>query len=115
MPIDNVPDPGEWTEDWYTTWKSRKENPNNLKLFEKEENMEAPDDNSDERSESSSSSSEDKHTNEEKTGAVKSDDESSWGEEPEIGELCTVRLRTGERVSRVTGSTPAHYVEVDGG
>lgn len=106
MPIDNVPDPGEWTEDWYTTWKSRKENPNNLKLFEREENMEESD--SDDN-ESDSSGSEDKYTSEEKTRAAKSnekylgdDDDSYWEEEPEVGELCTVRLKIGERVSRVT-------------
>ena len=32
VPMDrtSLPDPGEWVEDWYTTWQSRKENPNTL-------------------------------------------------------------------------------------
>jgi len=107
MPIENVPDPGEWAEDWYTTWKSRKENPNNLKLFEREENMEESGDENDDQS--VSSGSEDNFVREDQTDATKSgnnkyqeDDESFWEEEPEIGELCTVRLKIGERVSRVT-------------
>eukprot|EP00584_Thalassiosira_punctigera_P009396 CAMPEP_0172543496 /NCGR_PEP_ID=MMETSP1067-20121228/13876_1 /TAXON_ID=265564 ORGANISM="Thalassiosira punctigera, Strain Tpunct2005C2" /NCGR_SAMPLE_ID=MMETSP1067 /ASSEMBLY_ACC=CAM_ASM_000444 /LENGTH=1124 /DNA_ID=CAMNT_0013329923 /DNA_START=66 /DNA_END=3440 /DNA_ORIENTATION=+ len=32
-----IPEPGAWSEDWYTTWKSRKDNPNNLVAFARDE------------------------------------------------------------------------------
>ena len=28
-----IPESGDWNEDWYTTWKSRRDNPNNLVTF----------------------------------------------------------------------------------
>ena len=31
--VSKIPTDGEWSEEWYTTWKSRKENPNNLVAF----------------------------------------------------------------------------------
>ena len=73
MPIEAaMPDPGEWTEDWYTTWQSRKDNPNTLVNNDNQESK--------------------VDTNEDE--AV-----------PEVGNICTVRLRIGESVSRV------HYTQ----
>lgn len=31
--VTKIPESGDWDEDWYTTWKSRRENPNNLVTF----------------------------------------------------------------------------------
>ena len=78
--VTKIPEPGEWSEDWYTTWKSRKDNPNNLVTFAQNETM-------------------------------------SWSQPyvetflgrsfkvkkfvVEIGSLCPVRVRGGERVSRI--------------
>ena len=72
MPMASMPEPGEWTEDWYTTWQSRKDNPNTLFLHERDEN------------ENDASNS---------RGRV-------W-ETPEVGTICSVRLKIGENVSRI--------------
>jgi len=73
MPIEAaMPDPGEWTEDWYTTWQSRKDNPNTLV----------------------------NNDNQESKVDINEDEDV-----PEVGNICTVRLRIGESVSRV------HYTQ----
>uniref|UniRef100_A0A7S2JXZ0 Uncharacterized protein n=1 Tax=Leptocylindrus danicus TaxID=163516 RepID=A0A7S2JXZ0_9STRA len=72
MPMASMPEPGEWTEDWYTTWQSRKDNPNTLVLHERDE--------------------------------IEYDKDSSRGriwETPEVGTICSVRLKIGENVSRI--------------
>ena len=33
IPVTKIPESGDWNEDWYTTWKSRRDNPNNLVTF----------------------------------------------------------------------------------
>lgn len=33
VPVTKIPESGYWNEDWYTTWKSRRDNPNNLVTF----------------------------------------------------------------------------------
>lgn len=35
--VTKIPEPGDWSEDWFTTWKSRKDNPNNLESFAQDE------------------------------------------------------------------------------
>ncbi len=37
VPATKIPESGEWNEDWFTTWKSRRDNPNNLVTFTEEE------------------------------------------------------------------------------
>lgn len=82
--VTRIPKPGEWSEDWYTTWKSRKDNPNNLVMFAQGEIL------------------------------VESEHEpflpcERFAQSPlksnkvmvEIGSLCPVRVRGGERVSRI--------------
>ena len=91
MPMENIPEPGEWAEDWYTTWQSRKENPNTLKLFEMDENL-------DESEDSESENSQQKRDHFES----KNGDDAYWEEDQDVGRLCTVRLKVGEKVSRVT-------------
>ena len=96
MPMENVPEPGEWVEDWYTTWQSRKENSNTLKLSEMDENLDGSEDSGDEISESDTSRQERNNTE------SKNDDDSYWEEDQDVGTLRTVRLKVDERVSRVT-------------
>ena len=96
MRIKNAPDADEWNEDWFTTWQSRKENPNNLVLYEMEENLEGIDD------VTINDFGTVKSRDTRKTKSSGYEDGSESGEEvPEIGTLCTMRLKTGERVSRV--------------
>ena len=33
IPVTKIPEPGYWKEDWYTTWKSLRDNPNKLVTF----------------------------------------------------------------------------------
>lgn len=88
-----IADPDEWNEDWFTTWKSRRDNPNNLLTYAKE----------DEVSTTKRGASDD--------GTVEthdSDAESDVTEDKprvkkviEIGNIVSVRVRCGERVSRI--------------
>lgn len=77
----NIPDPDEWNEDWYTTWKSRKDNPNNLVTFVETEMS---------NSNVDDASSDNYTTSSGKKRVV-----------VEIGTLCPVRVKPGERLSKV--------------
>eukprot|EP00579_Thalassiosira_antarctica_P009397 CAMPEP_0201915510 /NCGR_PEP_ID=MMETSP0903-20130614/5400_1 /ASSEMBLY_ACC=CAM_ASM_000552 /TAXON_ID=420261 /ORGANISM="Thalassiosira antarctica, Strain CCMP982" /LENGTH=1105 /DNA_ID=CAMNT_0048451127 /DNA_START=34 /DNA_END=3354 /DNA_ORIENTATION=- len=82
--VTKIPEPGEWNEDWYTTWKSRKDNPNNLVTFAQDETVKM------------SESQYFVHSTKchEITPILKK-------VVVEIGSLCPVRVRGGERVSRI--------------
>lgn len=81
MPMDmsSLPDPDDWVEDWYTTWQSRKDNPNALVKSGGDETMSIFSDNSNYYAH--------KH-------------EKIW-QPPEIGLISTIRLQIGESVSRL--------------
>jgi hypothetical protein len=84
MDRSSLPDPGEWDEDWYTTWQSRKENPNALLRNEQDEVM---------------------------SSLTDHDDVAAKGrrrETPEVGTICTVRLQIGESVSRIHPYLTSH-------
>lgn len=78
LSVTKIAKPGEWSEDWYTTWKSRRDNPNNLVSFAQAE--------SENILESSFS-----HLERSPSGK----------KVVEIGSFCPVRVRAGEGVSRV--------------
>jgi len=82
--VKNIPDPDEWNEDWYTTWKSRKDNPNNLITF-----VETVVD-------------DELHKEREEESSLKS---GFYGRKKrvvvEIGSLCPIRVKPGERLSMV--------------
>lgn len=117
MPIENIPDPGEWTEEWFTQWKapalgavssSRSmddytamsyadrttftdyDGTNRGSFTEDGSTVRNPDD---DFSSSASSGS----------GSERSedDDDDTWEEAPECGELINVKQRIGERITRV--------------
>lgn len=83
--VTRIPDEGEWSEDWFTTWKSRKDNPNNLETFAQDE----------------------------KENLVNGIPGASFAAHREndhvvgknvvveIGSLCPVRVKPGERISRI--------------
>lgn len=116
MPHESYPHPGEWTEEWYTTWKR----PRDQEEASSEASSHASDSEFDE-SESSSADEDDEnsqHSGMKSDGSQgdkytkcsesndDSDDEdssssSSWEEIPECGHLRTVKLRIGEHISRV--------------
>jgi hypothetical protein len=77
--VTRIAEEGEWSEDWFTTWKSRKDNPNNLSAFDQEDNM----------------------TMTEMWNAPCEEQTSGKKIVVEIGSLFPVRIRAGERVSRV--------------
>lgn len=100
MPLDQfkqrLPQPDEWEEEWYMTWKSRKENPN--ALFSTASSKKGG-------VERTNSPLRDKYALDD--GASDSDDEENipddklWKDPPEFGKLCTVRYKVGEPRSRL--------------
>jgi len=76
-----------WDEEWYTTWRSRRENPNNLNNM----NICGSKNGGDETVSSTDYLSE-RSSNESFITNI---------ELPMIGTICTIRFRIGERVSRV--------------
>ena len=94
MSVTRIPDEDEWNEAWYTTWKSRRDNPNNLIAFSDLE-VKAP------------SYEDDNIIAERQSSSLDESDPTLGTSNPkrkvniEIGLLCPVRLKTGERISRV--------------
>ena len=114
--MERLPDPGEWPENWYTSWKSRKENPNALVTDENERNAEGlliiPYIRATGKSKegiATANSARDKYAFEDDAASLSYAEEdlghrsdgASWIEPPEVGTLCTVRYKTGEPKSRV--------------
>jgi hypothetical protein len=93
MPMENIPDPGEWTEEWYTTWKA----PDN-KRNHSESHSGYEDSSVDGGSSTDSGSSSDNDSVNERAS---NDDYDSWEEAPECGTIVNVKQKIGERVSRV--------------
>ena len=92
MLADNAPDPGEWAEDWFRTWKSRKDNPNNLLIHEKEDFESVQQD----------------MMSVSKGNGPSFIENDSLDESPQIGTICTMRFQIGERVSRVHHAYTSH-------
>lgn len=92
--VTRIPEEDEWNENWYTTWRSRKDNPNNLVAFAELELKAA-------------SYDDDKHTIIEGRSSLDESEHIQGSKAPkrrlniEIGTLCPVRLKTGERISRI--------------
>lgn len=84
--VTRIPEPGEWSEDWYTTWKSRRDNPNNLMAFAQDETGKI---------------SEPLPRIDATTATVSRGRSRTVKKVVEIGSLCPVRVRGGERVSRI--------------
>jgi len=101
MQISNPPDPNTWEEEWYTTWKTRRDNPNTLKRRELE-NSSRNDGIDDFQSVVTNQRRISESTS---TRGQLADLDSCIGAVvlslPEIGTINTLRFRTGERVSRV--------------
>lgn len=113
MPMERefMPEKGEWDEGWYTTWHSRKDNPNNLILHEQDEmdnssSYFSQSDDGHSMNDHSDDLSEDSAFRENEDGTdyasqFTKDTNESWEEVPEVGTICTIRLKIGENVSRV--------------
>ena len=103
MPLDQLkqrlPQAGEWKEEWYMSWKSRKENPD--ALFSSIATNKKRD------QERSSNKPRDKYALDDDEDSSFSDDEENvptdkmWKDPPEFGKLCTVRYKVGESRSRL--------------
>lgn len=117
MPIENIPDPGEWTEEWYTQWKSPYDN-RAVRRVHSDDDYTTDDSCSDTDTngthgngdraftsgESGSVNDDDTYYSEsDATGTDRTDDDDdySWEEAPECGEIINVKQKIGERVSRV--------------
>ncbi len=82
--VTRIPEEGEWSEDWFTTWKSRKDNPNNLESCaqDEKENM--------------------MNGNATVSETPRENDHAVGGNiVVEIGSLFPVRVKPGERISRI--------------
>jgi hypothetical protein len=90
MPMENIPDPGDWTEEWYTTWK----NGRRVTSTETDGSHSYDDD------ESCSDTSDSLST---RTSSDDEEDEEDdvWEEAPECGTLVNVKQKIGERITRV--------------
>ena len=111
MPLDQfkqrLPQPGEWEEEWYMSWKARKENPN--ALFSRRENRHALFSTSSSKKgdvENTSTQVRDKYALDDEDpsytdGEENIPDDKIWKEPPEFGKLCTVRYKVGEPRSRL--------------
>mmetsp|Transcript_17021 Transcript_17021/g.39268 ORF Transcript_17021/g.39268 Transcript_17021/m.39268 type:complete len:1209 (+) Transcript_17021:165-3791(+) len=95
MPMPKIPDPGDWTPEWYTTWGGRK----GL--------MQKPTSESSVESGSISDSSTEKEYNDEDSlrsftsGSSYDDDEDHDEDAPECGTFVNTKQKIGEHVSRV--------------
>ena len=90
MPMRNIPDPGDWTPEWYTTWESRKLH---LPRPSTEGSV------SDSDSENSGSEEGSQLSGSYSSGSSYDDDE--WEEAPECGTIVNTRQKIGEHVTRV--------------
>ena len=88
-----IADPDEWNEDWFTTWKSRRDNPNNLLAHAKEDEVS--------NTKRSPNDDETVETHESDTESEDMEDKPRVKKVIEIGNIVSVRVRCGERVSRV--------------
>jgi hypothetical protein len=100
MPMENIPEDGEWNPEWYTTWMARKNMPKPAPEAERESETEVDetdgdssfdDDISDEGSEESGSY----------TDSSSFIDDDEWEEAPECGKIINVKQKIGEHVTRV--------------
>ena len=101
MPMENIPDPGEWTEEWYTTWKAPG---NKHDITESHSGSEGS--SVDEGSCTDGGSSSDDDSGNDRASNAGGDntddyDDGSWEEAPECGIIVNVKQKIGERVSRV--------------
>ncbi len=92
MPMRNIPDPGDWTPEWYTPWGGRK-------LHKRRPSLDSSVD-------SLGDSYTDRRHNDDDTRGSYSSAESSysdddWEDAPECGTLVNTKLKIGEPVSRV--------------
>ena len=109
MPTENLPDAGEWVEEWYTTWQTRNTSKNH-----ESPSSSFSDSSFDSGSESYSQctrntrgddtvtrSDDDEGNSYSQSMYTENDDESTWEEPPECGTLLNVKLKIGERLTRV--------------
>ena len=111
MPMDNIPDPGEWTAEWYTTWKSPFEKQRVFHRAKSAEGSLSASERSDKDDDSCFSDEVDEKSSSEErslasiaTSSSQSDgysDDESWEDAPECGEIINVKQKIGERVTRV--------------
>lgn len=92
LTVTRIPDPEEWNENWYTSWRSRRDNPNNLIAFTEYEITTGNE--SKDLAETSSSLDESEQVTQRSNGRRRK-------VTIEIGSLCPVRLKAGERISRI--------------
>ena len=97
MPMQKIPDPGDWTPEWYTTWGGRK--------FLRRPSIGAS-------CESSIDSGSDSYTEKDydenndslrsySTGGSTYEDDEDWDDAPECGTFVNTKLKIGEHVTRV--------------
>lgn len=98
MPMRKIPDPGDWTPEWYTTWGGRK-------LLLRRPSIDAS-------FESSIGSGSDSYTEKDyydnndslrsySTGGSTYEDDEDWEDAPECGTFVNTKLKIGEHVTRV--------------
>lgn len=98
MPMENIPEDGEWDVEWYTTWSARKHMPkpppaNATVATEGEGTLYESEYGSEESSQETGSYTD--------TSTYIEEDDDEWEDAPECGTIVNVKQKIGERVSRV--------------
>jgi hypothetical protein len=99
MPMENIPDDGQWDVEWYTTWSARKNMPKpppGCATFGTDGEETAYE--SEYGSEEEGSEGTGSYTG---SSTYIGDDDEEWEDAPECGTLVNVKQKIGERVSRV--------------
>ncbi len=101
MPMRKIPDPGDWTPEWYTSWGGRK-------LLLRRPSF---DSSVDSDVESGADTGTDSYTDKDddkdslrsysSAGSSYDDDDDDWEDAPECGTFVNTKLKIGERVTRV--------------
>jgi len=101
MPMRNIPDPGDWTPEWYTTWGGSKlllPRPSSTEGSFDSGHSESDTENFDSEGESQASCS---YSSNSSYDDDDDDDDVEWEEAPECGTIVNTRQKIGEHVTRV--------------
>ena len=107
MPMENIPDPGDWTEEWYTVWKSPDERRRGADRAGGSSGSSTDSDSTEGSYTECSAAPGKSHSNLETEysgsteGCDSDNDDDTWEEAPECGVLINVKQKIGERVSRI--------------
>ncbi|KAG7337357.1 hypothetical protein IV203_000006 [Nitzschia inconspicua] len=100
MPMENIPEDGQWDVEWYTTWSARKNMPKPPPATATITTATEGEDTTYESEYGSEESSEETGSYTDTSTDIE-DDDGEWEDAPECGTLVNVKQKIGERITRV--------------